>query len=48
MLAAIPDAVLSSPISFLFGVAVGFVLSNRYRIVKRNGSSSDGRAGAER
>lgn len=38
MLATLPDAVWAAPISFLFGVGVGFVLSNRYRIVKRDGS----------
>lgn len=36
-LAEIPDAVLAAPIAFAIGVVVGFLLSNRYRLVKRNG-----------
>jgi hypothetical protein len=27
----------AAPLGFLVGVLIGFVLSNRYRIVKRNG-----------
>jgi len=41
VIAAIPDAVLSSPIAFLFGLGAGFVLSNRYRIVRRNGDTKE-------
>jgi hypothetical protein len=36
-LAVVPDAVVEAPVSFLIGVLVGFVLSNRYRITRRNG-----------
>jgi uncharacterized protein YneF (UPF0154 family) len=42
VIADIPQAVLTSPVSFLFGVIVGFVLSNRYRIVRRNGHEPPG------
>lgn len=41
MLAAVADWVLASPIAFLVGAAVGFVASNRYRIVKRNGKGGE-------
>jgi len=41
MIAAIPDAVLSSPLSFLIGVAAGFLLSNRFKLVRRNGDGRD-------
>jgi hypothetical protein len=39
ILAAWQDAVAAAPAAFLIGVAVGFVLSDRFRIVRRNGGS---------
>lgn len=36
MIADVPQFVITSPLSFLFGLAVGFVLSNRYRIIRRD------------
>lgn len=38
MIATVADWVVASPIAFLVGLGVGFVLSDRYRITKRNGS----------
>lgn len=40
MFASVEAIVASAPIAFLIGVGVGFVLSNRYRIVKRNGKDT--------
>jgi len=39
--AVLPDVVLEAPISFALGIAVGFVLSNRYRITRRNGHTEE-------
>jgi hypothetical protein len=35
VIGAISDIVAAAPIAFFIGVFVGFVLSNRYRLVKR-------------
>lgn len=35
-IATIPDAAAAAPIAFAVGVAVGFVLANHYRLVKRD------------
>jgi hypothetical protein len=32
--------VATAPASFIFGAIVGFVLSNRYRITRRNGGNT--------
>lgn len=37
MIAAWTDIVAAAPIAFVIGVIVGFVLSDRYRLVRRNG-----------
>lgn len=41
MIADVPQFVITSPLSFFFGLAIGFVLSDRYRITRRDGSTSD-------
>jgi hypothetical protein len=35
IVAAVEDYVTAAPISFVAGAVVGFLLSNRYRLVKR-------------
>lgn len=35
--ASLTDLVVAAPLAFLLGVAVGLVLSSRYRITKVNG-----------
>lgn len=42
MLATVADWVIASPIAFLVGLAVGFVASDRYRIIRRNGKGDGG------
>lgn len=37
MIATWQDAVIAAPGAFLTGLIIGFVLSNRYRIERRNG-----------
>jgi hypothetical protein len=37
ILATWGEVAATAPASFLFGAIVGFVLSNRYRITKRDG-----------
>jgi hypothetical protein len=39
--AAIPDWLLASPVAFAVGCGVGFVASNRWKIVRRNGQGGD-------
>lgn len=36
MMAAVSDYVLAAPVAFAVGLLVGFWLSNRYRVVKRD------------
>ena len=36
MIAVLPDVVFEAPASFLIGLVVGFVLSNRYRLTRRD------------
>jgi hypothetical protein len=38
VLATIQDIVAAAPVAFLAGLIVGFVASDRYRIVRRNGN----------
>lgn len=42
---AVSDAVLTlsaaAPLAFAFGMIVGFLLSNRYRITRRNGDNHE-------
>lgn len=40
MLATIGDVALAAPIGFIVGAIVGFVLSDRFRIVRRNGENT--------
>jgi hypothetical protein len=35
--------VVAAPLAFLLGLALGFILSNRYRITRRNGERPDDR-----
>lgn len=42
MLATWLEVAWEHALAFGAGVAIGFVLSNRYRIVKRNGGDADG------
>jgi hypothetical protein len=37
VIADIPQVLWQSPIAFVVGAFVGFVISDRYRIVRRNG-----------
>lgn len=41
MLATLPDVVLAAPWAFTVGVVVGFVLTFRYTLVRRNGHKRD-------
>lgn len=38
---AIEVAIGAAPIAFLVGVGAGFLLANRYRLVRRNGREND-------
>jgi hypothetical protein len=40
--------VIGAPLAFLVGLVIGFVLSNRYRISRRNGGGSDDRTRPDR
>lgn len=39
-LATIGDVALAAPVGFVVGVIVGFVLSDRFRIVRRSGEET--------
>lgn len=41
MIASFWDVAIEHVVSFAGGLALGFVLSNRYRIVTRNGKDHD-------
>jgi F0F1-type ATP synthase assembly protein I len=40
MLATVSDVAEAAPLGFVVGVVVGFILSDRFRIVRRNGEKT--------
>jgi hypothetical protein len=36
----VPQFIVTSPLAFFVGVGVGFVLSNRWKIIRRNGKEA--------